>query len=162
MSAGRLESINTSRGGVPKMALLEGHVTVHGLAGDFQDNLRYHGGRDRAILVFSLDLIRALQLEGHPIGVGTTGENFTVSGLDWNAIGPGRELSVGEVRLLVTSYAAPCETIRGSFLERDFMRISQKQHPGWSRLCTRVIHEGTVRQGDAVNLRISGSKDLRI
>jgi MOSC domain-containing protein YiiM len=127
---------------------------VHGLSGDRQDDLRYHGGRDRAILVFSLDVIRALQDEGHPIGVGTTGENFTVSGLDWPTIAPGCELVVGDVRLLVTSYAAPCETIRGSFLKRDFTRISQKQHPGWSRLCTRVIQEGRVTTGDPVRVMI--------
>lgn len=152
MPSGRLESINASRGGVPKTALLVGLITSHGLTGDHQDNQRYHGGRDRAILVFSLDVIRALQNEGHPIGAGTTGENFTVSGLDWGLIGPGHELMVGEVRLLVTSYASPCETIRGSFLERDFMRISQTLHPGWSRLCTRVVEGGTVRPGDPVDL----------
>jgi MOSC domain-containing protein YiiM len=152
MPLGRLESINASGGGVPKTALLEGLVTVHGLRGDRQNDLRHHGGADRAILVFSLDVIRALQREGHPIGVGTTGENFTVSGIDWPAVGPGRELHVGEVQLLVTSYAAPCETIRKSFLKRDFMRISQKQHPGWSRLCTRVIQEGVVTAGEIVRV----------
>ena len=152
MPSGRLESINASPGGVPKTAVLVGIITAHGLTGDHQDDQRYHGGRDRAILVFSLDVIRALQSEGHPIGAGTTGENFTVSGLDWGLIGRGRELIVGEVRLLVTNYASPCETIRGSFLERDFMRISQKLHPGWSRLCTRVIEGGTVRPGDPVDL----------
>lgn len=152
MPSGRLESINASRGGVPKTALFEGLITLDGLSGDHHNDLRHHGGRDRAILVFSLDVIRALQHEGHPIGVGTSGENFTVSGLHWPAIAPGRELVVGEVRLMVTSYAAPCETIRGSFLKRDFTRISQKQHPGWSRLSTRVLAAGTVRPGDPVDV----------
>lgn len=147
---GRVESVNTSRGGVPKTTVFEALVTASGLDGDHQDDGRYHGGPDRAVILFSLDLIRALQVEGHPIGVGTTGENFTVSGLDWPALTPGRELQLGPVRLVLTNYAAPCENIRGSFRSGDFTRISQKVHPGWSRLGARVLSEGVVRAGDDV------------
>ena len=63
---------------------------------------------------------------------------------------PGREIQVGEVRLAVTRYASPCEKIERSFKDRDFTRISQKVHPGWSRVYTRVITAGTIRPGDSV------------
>src|SRR4029077_20118491 len=97
--------------------MFEALVTERGLDGDRQRDPRFHGGPDRAIILFSLDVIRALQREGHSIGVGTTGENLTVSGLDWPEIVPGTALEIGEVRLLITKYTSPCEKIAFSFLE---------------------------------------------
>ena len=151
-SAGRVESINTSRGGVPKTAVLEAQVTSDGLVGDVQRDLRYHGGPERAVSLYSLERIEDLQREGHPIAPGTAGENLTVSGLDWPLIAPDRELQVGGVRLVVTRYASPCEKIRHSFKDEDFTRISQKVHPGWSRIYCRVVTGGTIRPGDPVRL----------
>jgi MOSC domain-containing protein YiiM len=152
VSTGRIESINVSGGGVPKTPVFEALVTAQGIDGDRQRDRRFHGGPDRAIVLFSLDVIRALQREGHPINVGTTGENLTVSGVGWATLSPGTELQVGGARLLVTKYASPCEKIRRSFADEDFTRISQKLHAGWSRLCARVVSEGIVRIGDAVKL----------
>lgn len=147
---GRLESINASRGGVPKRSMFEALITEEGLDGDRQRDLRFHGGPDRAIVLFSLDLIKALQREGHSIAAGTTGENLTVSGLDWGAIVPGTEVQVGEVRLRITKYTTPCEKVAFSFCENDYTRISQKLHPGWSRVSARVLRGGLVRIGDPV------------
>lgn len=148
--AGRLESINASRGGVPKQSMFQALITDAGIDGDRQRDLRFHGGPDRAIVLFSLDAIRALQREGHPIAAGTTGENLTVSGLDWTAIVPGTELAIGEVRLRITNYTSPCAKIGCSFLDDDSTRISQRLHPGWSRLSARVLSGGLVTIGDAV------------
>lgn len=155
---GRVESVNISRGGVPKTSVFEALITEHGLDGDHQRDLRYHGGSDRAVLLFSLEVIQALQREGHPIAVGTAGENLTISGIDWPALTPGRELTVGAVRLLVTKYAAPCENISGSFRDGDFTRIAEKRHPGWSRVYARVISGGVVRPTDPVELVITQAR----
>lgn len=153
MSAtGRLESINTSRGGVPKASAFEALVTENGLDGDRQRDLRLHGGLDRAVVLYSLDVIRALQREGHPIATGSTGENLTVSGIDWSVVAPGAEIAIGDVRLLVTKFASPCENIASYFLRNDFTRISQKRHPGWSRVCARVLAVGIVRIGDPITI----------
>jgi MOSC domain-containing protein YiiM len=149
---GTLHSINTSRGGVPKLPRPEAAVTVDGLEGDRQRDRRYHGGPLRAVSLYSLERIRALQQEGHPVDVGTMGENLTVAGLDWTRVGPGERLSIGDVLLEITKDAPPCKTIAGSFLEGGFARASQKVHPGWSRFYARVLREGTVRVGDAVVL----------
>lgn len=137
------------------MSAFEALVTEHGLDGDQQRDLRFHGGLDRAVVLYSLDVIRALQDEGHPIAVGSTGENLTLSGVDWTSVSPGVELSIGEVRLLVTKYASPCENVGPFFLDGDFTRISQKRHPGWSRVCARVLAGGIVRIGDSVTVRNS-------
>jgi MOSC domain-containing protein YiiM len=155
--AGRVESINISPGGVPKTAGVEGLITEPGLVGDRQRNRRIHGGPDRAVSLYSLDVIRALQREGHPIDVGTAGENLTLSGLEWSQIVPGSEIEIGEIRLMITAYASPCESIVGSFRAGDFTRISHKRHPGWSRVYARVLSGGIVGIGDPVNLILQRS-----
>jgi MOSC domain-containing protein YiiM len=149
---GRVESINTSRGGVPKEPVFEALITAEGLDGDRQRDRRFHGGPDRAVVLFSLEVIRDLQREGHAIAPGTAGENLTVSGLDWTAVVPGAELAVGGARLVVTKYVTPCLKIADSFARGEFMRVAQREHPGWSRVAARVIVEGLVRVGDAVEI----------
>ena len=147
---GVLESINVSRGGVPKTSVFEALVTEEGLSGDLQRDLRFHGGPDRAVSLFSYEIIEALQLDGHPIVPGSAGENLTVSGLDWALLKAGAEIQIGSVRLLVTGFASPCEKISGSFLDGDMTRLSQKRHAGQSRLYARVLAGGVIRPGDDV------------
>ena len=148
----RLESINVSGGGVPKQSVKEALITSAGVAGDRQRDLRFHGGPDRAVTLFSAERIELLRAEGHPIEAGSTGENLTVSGLDWDGIAPGARLRIGQAELEITRYASPCAKIAGSFTGGDFGRLSQKAYPGWSRLCARVLREGLVREGDPVEV----------
>jgi MOSC domain-containing protein YiiM len=152
MPTGRLSSINVSGGGVPKRAVPEAEISASGVAGDRQRDLRYHGGPERAVSLLGADVIEALVAEGHPIAAGTTGENLTIAGLRWSDVAPGAELTIGPVRLLVTSYASPCSKIAASFAGEAFTRISHKTHPGWSRVYARVLAPGRVRIGDPVRL----------
>jgi MOSC domain-containing protein YiiM len=147
-----LHSINVSDGGVPKLARPSAAVRASGVEGDRQRDLRYHGGATRAVSLYSLELIRALQAEGHPIGVGSIGENFTLVGMPWDRMVPGATLAVGEVELQLTAYAAPCTNLLPYFAGGKFVRVAQKVHPGWSRLYARVLREGTVHAGDKVML----------
>jgi MOSC domain-containing protein YiiM len=150
MSEGRIHAINVSGGGVPKKPRDSCAVRFAGLEGDWQTDREHHGGPDRAVSLYSLELIDALRAEGHPIYPGSTGENLTVSGMEWTAIEPGDRLTVGEAVLEIVRYAAPCNTISASFSDARSVRISQKVHPGWSRLYARVLKEGAVRLGDPV------------
>ena len=150
MAEGTVHSINVSNGGVPKTPRLSAAVRVGGMEGDRQSDLRYHGGPDRAVSLYSLDLIRALQAEGHPIAPGSIGENLTLAGVDWAVMRAGVRLEVGDALLEITKPAHPCEKIAGSFYKREFVRVSEKVHPGWSRLYSRVLREGTVAVGDRV------------
>jgi MOSC domain-containing protein YiiM len=105
------------------------------------------------VCVYSLERIRALQAEGHPIDVGTAGENVTVEGIDWDLVVPGARLRLGQAVIVeVASFTTPCKTIRESFIDEQFVRISHKLHPGWSRVYTRVLSEGEIRSGDPVEL----------
>ena len=152
-SLGRVFQINVSSGGVPKRAVLRGVITGLGLEGDRQANLDVHGGVERAVCLYSLERILALQEEGHPIFPGAAGENLTLSNLDWDLVVPGTRLSLGkEVLLEVTRYTSPCKTIAPSFLSQDSSRISQKLHPGWSRVYARVLTPGLINVVDEVRI----------
>lgn len=149
---GTVAFINRSNGGVPKLHVETARVTVNGIETDRQRNRRFHGGPERALCLYSLELIAVLQREGHPIFPGSIGENLTLSGLPWESMVPGVTLEAGSVRAMITSFTKPCRTIRESFTDHHFSRISQKVHPGWSRVYARVLAEGTVSVGDAVRL----------
>src|SRR5262244_3215069 len=90
-----IHQINVSNGGVPKYPLIEAKVTKQGVGGDRQKNLNVHGGPDRAVCLFSLELIERLQDEGHTIDPGSAGENLTLAGLEWEQLGPGALLNIG-------------------------------------------------------------------
>ncbi|RMF36983.1 MAG: MOSC domain-containing protein [Chloroflexi bacterium] len=150
---GHIFQINISHGGVPKHPIREAEVTRLGIVGDHQNDTEHHGGPERALCLFSLERILALQAEGHPIFPGSTGENVTVVGLDWSQVTAGTRLRLGdEVLVEVTRHTTPCATIRDSFLGGDYSRLSQKRHPGWSRVYARVLQPGRIRIGDAVRL----------
>lgn len=150
---GTVRSINVSDGGVPKRPRESAVIGLEGVRGDRQQDLRHHGGPDRAVLLYSLEMIRDLQAEGHPIVPGSIGENLTVEGLDWAALRPGTRLEINDVLLEITKTAPPCRKIAGSFRGGEFARVSEETHPGWSRFCAKVVREGTVRVGDRIAVR---------
>jgi MOSC domain-containing protein YiiM len=150
---GRVHQLNCSRGGVPKLPVAEAELTPTGLVGDRQAKPFIHGGPERALSLYSLELIESLRAEGHPISPGSAGENVTVAGLDWSSLAPGARLRIGdEVVVEISAYANPCPTIRHSFKGGEFKRISQKLTPGVSRLYARVLHTGRIAIGQEVRL----------
>ena len=150
---GSVAAINVSNGGVPKRRVSGAQVSRSGLENDAQDDTKHHGGPERAVCLYSLERIRSLQTEGHPIDIGTAGENVTIEGIDWDQIVPGARIRIGdEVLFEVASFTNPCKTIRASFIAGEFIRIAQRLHPGWSRVYARVLREGEIRFGDPVEV----------
>lgn len=149
--AGRIFQLNSSPGGVPKLAVREAVVTELGLKGDEHRFPDIHGGPERALCLFSLERILELQAEGHPIFPGAVGDNVTISGIDWNNVVPGHRLALGdEVIVEITSYTSPCNTIPAYFVDGAYQRISQKVHPGYSRVYARVLQPGRLTVGQPV------------
>ena len=151
--AGRVFQINVSLGGVPKLPITQAQVSTLGISGDYQRDQRNHGGPDRALCLYTLEQIQQLQREGHPITPGSTGENITLVGISLLELTPGTLLALGEeVEIQLTSYAVPCNTITDSFNDGDFTRISDKLHPGQSRVYARVLHTGQIATGDEARI----------
>ena len=120
----RVYQISVSHGGVPKLAVSEARITMLGVEGDRQRNPDIHGGPERAVCLFSFEVIQALQAEGHSIAPGSAGDNVTLAGLDWFSFKPGDRIGLGLVRLELVSYTAPCAHNGRWFLNGDFSRIS--------------------------------------
>ena len=150
---GRIHQISVSGGGVPKLPIATAEVGLRGVIGDDQADKRHHGHPEQALCVWSLEVIEALQDEGHPIKPGYAGENITVAGLDWTLVVPGVTLRFGDsVTAPVTFDATPCAKNAAWFAERNFRRMSHERHPGWSRMYTAVTAGGTISVGDPVRL----------
>ena len=149
----RIHQLNVSQGGVPKRTVEAADVGPLGLAGDAQSDTQHHGGPLRAVCIYSLELIERLRAEGHPIFPGALGENITIAGLDWPAVVPGSRLVFDRgAEVEVATYTKSCSGIRNAFTDLKFNRIWQDQHPGWSRVCCRVIRSGQLACGEGVRL----------
>lgn len=137
-----LLGIFISNGGVPKTPVESVKIDYQGLVGDNQHDKKHHGGVMRAVCVLEDEVLKKLQDEGHPISPGTTGENLLVSGYNLTI---GSTFSIGEVELEVVSAATPCKTIRDSFTNGNFNRLSHKKYPGDTRWYCKVLRTGNIR-----------------
>ena len=152
LTVGRVAGLQRSGGGVPKGAVDRADVFFAGMDGDWQRNRKYHGGPDRALCLYSMELIDALAAEGHPMIPGAVGENVTLQGISWSVLQPGTRLRLGMVDVEVTAFALPCRTIRGAFADGRIARISEKANSGWSRVYVRVLREGSMAVGDPAHV----------
>jgi MOSC domain-containing protein YiiM len=147
---GAVVQINASGGGVPKTPIDAAWIDYGGLDGDQQADRRNHGRPFQAVCLWCTERIDGLRVEGHPIHAGSAGENLTVTGLDWDTMRPGVVGRFGQATLQLTAYATPCSKNAQWFADRDFRRIDQSRHRGWSRVYARVLEPGSVRPGDTV------------
>jgi MOSC domain-containing protein YiiM len=66
---------------------------------------------------------------------------------------PGQQLALGEeVVIEITTYTSPCNSIEDIFCDGKYQRISQKIHPGYSRVYARVLQPGSLVAGQTVQL----------
>jgi MOSC domain-containing protein YiiM len=144
----RIFQLAVSHGGVPKLAVREARCGVLGLDGDHHAHPKIHGGPERALCLYSLEVIQALQEEGHPMFPGSAGENVTITGLPWTALAAGTQLRLGdEVLVELTRIAAPCKQNVESFSDRNSKRLAD---PALGRWYARVLAEGVLRVGQRV------------
>lgn len=149
--AGRIFQLNVSAGGVPKRAVAEAILTENGLEGDAVKHTRIHGGPQRAVCVYALERILALQEEGATIFPGAIGENITTVGLPWDDVRPGVRLQMGDALVEVTKWTTPCSTT-APFVLDDVERFHQDDRPGWSRVYAKVLRGGRLVPGMPVRI----------
>lgn len=148
-----IHQLSISAGGVPKLAVPSARLTPLGLEGDGHNDARNHGGPDRALCLYALEVIERLRAEGHHIAPGAAGENVTIAGLEWERVVPGARLRLGATALVeITGYTTPCWKNAGWFYDGEFNRMSQATHPGDSRVYAKVLEVGELQHGDPVEL----------
>ena len=161
--SGRVVSVNVSPGGVPKRPIPRAWVSASGLEADAHAEAEpMHGGRTQAVCLYSVEAIARVAADGHRAFPGAFGENLTIEGVEWGDLRAGDRLRVGGggpgggLVLQLTDFAAPCQTIAHWFLGRRIARISPKAAPRDARWYGRVIAEGWVAPGDAVEVERPG------
>ena len=144
---GTLVQLSVSPGGMPKLPVPDARVSVEGVAGDWQSNRKYHGGPDRAVCLYSVELYDQLREdEGIDLQWGSVGENFTTHGLDLATLSPGARLRVGKCLIEITKVRIPCRNL--DQWDNRLMKVSQGRS-GWM---AKVVEEGNVREGDELTL----------
>jgi MOSC domain-containing protein YiiM len=146
-----LAQLNISGGGMPKLPIPSAMVTRDGVAGDWQHNRKYHGGPNRAICLFSVELYDWLAEQGVVLAHGSVGENFTTGGLNLQALKVGDRLRVGACSIEITDVRVPCSNLKQCHPELP------KLIDGRSGWVGKVVTEGLVRQGDPVEVMPSAA-----
>jgi len=142
---GRVVQVSANDGGVPKLPMPCARVTARGIEGDRQATRKHHGRPWQALCLWSAEVVDALAADGHPIGYGSAGENLTLRGLDWDALGPGVRMRIGEVLIETTAHAIPCRQNARWFTDARFTRLRDSP-----RRYARVLEDGVVAPGDVV------------
>jgi MOSC domain-containing protein YiiM len=141
----KLFQVSVSKGGMPKLAVSEARVHRDGVGDDWQLNRKYHGGCDRAVCLYSMELYDWLGDElGIRLGAGSVGENFTTTGIDLQGMKPGDRLRVGGCVIEITKVRVPCRNL--NVWHPRLLEVIEG-HSGW---LARVIEAGVVRAGDEI------------
>src|SRR5215472_13173693 len=130
--------------------------------GDGQGDLAGHGGEHRAVFVYQIDSYRywQAQLGRNDFSFGQFGENFTVDGLPDTEVCIGDRFRIGSAVFEVTQPRVTCFKV-GIRLDNPQMAALLVAHrrPGFY---FRVIQEGDVAAGDAIEKIASGAEGLSV
>lgn len=124
-----------------------------GLTGDQVQDVRHHGGRDKAVYAYAAEDLAWWAGElGRDLADGAFGENLTTVGLDVTGAVVGEQWTVGADGLVleVTYPRIPCRTFQGFLGERQWVKRFFAH--GASGAYLRVVSEGSVGAGDAVEV----------
>lgn len=145
---------------------VDGPVRVGRLAldGDHVEDVRNHGGADKAVYAYAVeDLARWADELGRDLPAGLFGENLTVEGLDLTGALVGERWRLGGDRddavvLEVRMPRIPCQTFARRMDEPHWVkRFGDRGDLG---VYLSVVHEGTVRAGDPIEVVSRPSHDV--
>jgi MOSC domain-containing protein YiiM len=157
---GRVIQVNVSPGGVPKLPLLEGRLSVDGFEGDSWRHPKFHGGPMQAVLLVSMEILDTLKAMGFRVFAGALGENLTTEGLRFEDLRLGDRLRAGDARIEITKVRTPCDTLSvyGEGIQREIYDARVKQGDflsprwGWSGFYAKVLQPGIVRPNDIISV----------
>lgn len=128
------------------------HAGFNNLAGDGQADLSVHGGRDKAIYVYSQEHYAswARELGRKTLELSQFGENLTVSGLTEESVTVGDRYRFGGVVAIVAQPRLPCFKLGIRMSDDDFP--NRFLLSGRLGFYLRVEQEGTLQKGDSIEL----------
>jgi MOSC domain-containing protein YiiM len=122
-----------------------------GFVGDEVADHRFHGGPDKAVLVYAASHYPKWREElALPMEPGGFGENLCVDHLDEYSVCIGDVYRIGAAEVQVTQPRGPCSTLARRWGRLDLVRIVKENHrSGWY---VRILREGTIAVGDSLEL----------
>jgi MOSC domain-containing protein YiiM len=127
-------------------------VTLLGIAGDGQADLRFHGGPDKAVLAYSADHFSVWRQEIPHVdwSGGAFGENLTITGLTEDTVCLGDVFQIGTARLEVSQPRQPCWKLSRKWRIADLARmVTRNGRSGWY---LRVLEPGEIDAGQPIEL----------
>ena len=124
-----------------------------GLEGDGQADLINHGGKDKAVCVYSVDhypFWASRWGRGNELEPGSFGENFSVSGLTEQSLSIGDIIRIGEAVLQVSQPRQPCFKLALKMERPTFPKAFLRS--GRTGFYLRVLEEGELGPGDPIEL----------
>lgn len=146
MVQAHIVSINVSPGGIPKLPQPNIRVEPSGLEGDGHNHEK-HRTPFQAVCLQDIEKLEELAQEGYNLGLGATGENLTVRGLNVNTLPLGTILEFSNgVRLELTKVRKPCYVLDAinPRLKEDII--------GRCGMYAKVLRSGTFTQGEAIQV----------
>ena len=139
------------RTGMFKRPIASGRVTVTGLAGDHQADLRVHGGPEKALHHYAAENYRHLAADYPALAAefvpGCLGENLSTMGWNEDNVHIGDVFRIDGTILEVSQPRSPCWKINHRFGVGDLsQRIASRCLTGWYY---RVLTPGTIVVGSA-------------
>lgn len=144
-----------------KQPVEEAFLSRQGFKGDGVADLRYHGGPDRAVCVYSYEhyLLWAEEL-GAPLPDATFGENITVTNMLERDVCIGDIFQLGEAVVQITQGRIPCSTITKR--TNTPLLLKRMVETGFTGYLCRVLEEGVVRQDSDITLIKAHPKQVSI
>ncbi|WP_246942068.1 MOSC domain-containing protein [Bacillus pinisoli] len=139
--------------GVGKTSVDRAFLTKDGFLDDGVQQTKYHGGPDRAVLVYCFDHYEKWRNEfGKDLVLPGFGENITVAGLSEDLVHIGDVYQLGDAVIEITQSRIPCDTL--SKYNKEQTLLSRLVQTGFTGYLARVRKEGWVEQ-DSTLIRIS-------
>ncbi len=140
---------------LPKLPVDSARVTTDGMEGDYNRHRHEsdNDNPDRALLIFPVETMRALNEEGWHVEPGDLGENVTTEGMVNADFGVGVRLRLGDVLAEVAENDMPCKILGqlpyiGEEKRAEFIKTLVGRR-GWY---AKVVEEGVVSVGDQVGV----------
>ena len=126
-------------------------LTRQGFEGDGVGDLKYHGGSDKAVCVYSIDHYPWWErVLGITLPQAAFGENLSVEGMREEDVCIGDIYRIGTTEVQVSQPRQPCKTLAARYGREEF--IKQVVDSGRTGFYFKVINEGRVQAGDEIVL----------
>lgn len=155
-------TVDKGRTGIDKRSVTTPVKLVNdGVEGDLVADRKNHGGYDQAVYAYAREDGQWWEVElGMPIAYGRFGENLTTQGIDVSGAVIGELWHIGSAILEVAQPRTPCRVFAG-FWDRPNL-IKEFTDAGRPGAYLRIIQEGQVRAGDAIEIANQPSHGISV